>query len=214
MDFLDFFLLIDKQKHIVVSLLLLIMIFLIRFLLKLHKSYFERFSYAIRDTFLIGMMKEGIDLFWFWNPQITDLLADSIGIFLPLYAFFLIKNLNAVKWHDFYKHEADLARYTFHNLYKVYQDLKYFMKHKFKKYILKNEKVSSKILKDEMYTLKNDCTNFKKSMRYFFLMQCIWVIDFLKFIFKLPIITLFWTFWLIFSPIYIYSNYWQNNKNI
>lgn len=63
MDFLDFFLLIDKQKHIVVSLLLLIMIFLIRFLLKLHKSYFERFSYAIRDTFLIGMMKEGIDLF-------------------------------------------------------------------------------------------------------------------------------------------------------
>lgn len=214
MDFLDFFLLIDKQKHIVVSVLLLTMIFLIRFLLKLHKTYFEMASYAIRDTFLIGLVKEVVDLLWFWNPQITDLLADSIGIFLPLYAFFLIKNLNAVKGYDFYKHEADLARYTFYNLYKVYQDLKYFIKHKVKKYILKNEKISSKVLKNEIYALKNDCTNFKKSIRYFFLMQCIWGIDFLKFIFKLPIITLFWTFWLIFSPVYIYSNHWQNKINI
>lgn len=214
MDFLEFFLLIDKQKHIIVSLLLVIMIFLIRWLLKLHKNNYYTISYAIRDTILIGIAKEIIDLFWFGNPQITDLLADSIGIFLPLYAYFLIKNLNSVKWHDFYRYEWDLARYTFHNLYRVYFDIKNILKTKIKKALFWGVSVSIKKLKEENYILKDDFYDFWKTLKYFFILEFVWAIDFIKFIFKLPIISFFWTFWLLLSPIQVLLDNWQNKKDI
>lgn len=186
------FLQIDKLKHFWVSLLLFLSIFFIRLKLKLNKDIFYSIAYTIRDVLLIWFFKEFIDLFGFGNPEFLDFVADFVGIFIPIYIYFLIKALNKSRKEIIFQTEWDLFRKNFRETYSSYFIFKQNMKTQLKFLLFWKKDFSED---DYIKLLEENKLNFKDKAK----ILVYYSKSFLKAIIKLPLITIFSTFWLIYS---------------
>lgn len=185
---------IDKFEHFWVSLVLFFSIFIIRKNLKLSKNNLEVVAYTIRDVLFIWLLKELFDLTWLWDPEFWDFLADFIGVFIPIYTYFLMKSLNNLNTDEFLLHEWDLARRSFKKTYKIYFILKQSIKFRLKKVLF----WKWDFWEDDYNSIKLRY-NTKKSFYYYVILNTFCVKDFLKFILKLPIVIIFSTLWVFYT---------------
>ncbi len=107
---LDFFAW-DKARHMIVSLALLAGLFSFRLFFRSHRSEAVALVLSIRDLVIIGIAKELFDAMGFGDPEWMDLLADSIGIALPVIGFLCAEVLDVgirtfVHSHDTAVHPA------------------------------------------------------------------------------------------------------------
>jgi len=90
-DFLLQYFPADKILHFSMSFVLLIVFFVIRKIFLKEKWFLRILAFSLRDVIIIWIIKEIIDLFWFWNAEFFDLLANLSGLIIPIYLFFIIK---------------------------------------------------------------------------------------------------------------------------
>jgi len=82
----------DKISHIKISLLLFTVIFAARLTFREHSSETVALILALRDTFLIGILKEFFDgAFGTGVSEFADLAADLFGIAIPFIGILLVE---------------------------------------------------------------------------------------------------------------------------
>lgn len=87
----------DKFLHFIVSFGLVVIIFLIRKYYIKDAGFIRIFAYSFRDVLIIGIFKETLDLLWYGNPELWDIVANISGIIAPVYIFFIINLSSQLK---------------------------------------------------------------------------------------------------------------------
>lgn len=210
---IDFFLQTDKQKHILLSAIILIFDFLVRyyFIQKKSNSIYA-IAFALRDTILIWLFKELIDMMWFWEASVLDFVWDSIWFLFPIYLYFSYRESKKLWNKDIFNYTDDIFRHFFISL-KLFkketgESIKYWFWY-FTKLI--RDKINEDNFTDiEMFKAKNkskkelqewilSIKNITKIIKYFFIFIIYWTIDFLIELIKMPFFVLFKTFYLFFN---------------
>lgn len=116
----------DKQKHILVSLILFFLFFVIRYYILYNKKHkLLSIIYAIRDTLFIGILKEVFDYFGFWTPDVQDLLADFIWLSFALYLYLAYKDIKSIsKDSNLLNYGDDVIRANILNFKKMFKETK------------------------------------------------------------------------------------------
>lgn len=206
MELFSFFLEVDKQKHIVVSLLLFILIFFIRKVLLKNKGFFRVLLHTIRDVLIIWILKEFFDLLGFWEPDLWDILANSFGIIIAIYIYYLIKESKKLENTNFFKYEKVLINDLKKKLIITWKKLYIITNIKYRQLFFKKELLLRLENKQEIYNLSQSFRDLYKIFKYFISLSCIWSINLIILLVKIPFIALFDTVE-IFSRIVSYS-YW------
>lgn len=104
---LDFNFVADKFSHLKASLLLFTLIFAARLTFRRHASEAIALVLALRDTLLIGILKELLDgVFGIGVVEFADLTADMFGIVIPFLGI-LLAEFFGVGYESFIHAESD-----------------------------------------------------------------------------------------------------------
>ena len=146
MDFslvIDFFYQNDKQKHIIVSAFILIFDFIVRYYFIQNKQNWSyAFAFALRDTIMIWLFKEFIDLLWFWEASLWDMVANIIWFLFPIYLYYSYKESRKLWQKDILNYLDDSFRQLFISIKWVKKEVWEWVYHGFSYY--------SKLLRDKI----------------------------------------------------------------
>ncbi|MDD3144748.1 MAG: hypothetical protein PHV23_01410 [Candidatus Gracilibacteria bacterium] len=210
---IDFFLQTDKQKHILLSAIILIFDFLVRyyFIQKKSNSIYS-IAFALRDTILIGLFKELIDMMGFGEASVLDFVGDSIGFLFPIYLYFSYRESKKLGNKDIFNYTDDIFRHFFISLKLFKKETGESIKYGFGYFTkLIRDKINEDNFTDiEMFKAKNkskkelqegilSIKNITKIIKYFFIFIIYGTIDFLIELIKMPFFVLFKTFYLFFN---------------
>lgn len=209
----QFFLQEDKQKHIILSTILLISNFYVRYYhLEKRKHAFKSLALALRDTLLIWLIKEIADSMWMWEASLADIAADIIGLLFPIYLYFAYKESRKIKEKDILNYTDDTMRHFLNFFITQGKEIKEWMFHGLTYFsMLVRDKINNEAFNDvEMFQAKrrykkeihesND--SFKslwKIIRFSFIFIVYGTIDFLIDLIKMPFFILFKTLYIFFS---------------
>ena len=87
LELVEFFGSEDKIKHISLSAIIFVLGFALRYFGKINAHWKQALFYAMRDAILIGVLKEITDGLGFGDPDLSDIVADLIGLMFPVYIF-------------------------------------------------------------------------------------------------------------------------------
>lgn len=213
-NIIDFLWQNDKQKHIVVSCFLLVSNFSIRyFLIQKRKNVIYALSFALRDTILIWLFKEFLDLLGFGDSSIDDFIANCIGFMFPLYLYFTYKH-----WVKL-KKEKDLLNYTDDTFRHLFKSLGFASKEVgewlYYRFLYHGKKIKDKINEDSFSDLEIFIARKKsrkeiqewysalkklwKSMLYILQFLAYSIIDFIIEVIKMPFVILLKTLYYVFN---------------
>jgi hypothetical protein len=191
MTFLNFFLATDKQKHLIISILLLFVFFLIRKILLKRKWFLIQLSFSLRDVFAIGILKEIVDLFWFWNPEILDLFADMLWIVVLFYVYYLYKEWKNLNESKFIKLEIILLNKIKDKFILLINRLFLFLKIQYKIIFYKRKLLYYIPNKRRKTLLKKSFFEFIHILWYFFTFWIIWILNLIFLIIKIPLLAFY-----------------------
>jgi hypothetical protein len=192
MTFLNFFLATDKQKHLIISILLLFVFFLIRKILLKRKWFLIQLSFSLRDVFAIWIIKEIIDLFWFWNPEILDLFADFFWILVLFYIYFLYKEWkNLEENNNFFRYEIILILKLKEKFVILIKRLYLFLNINYKILIYKNRILYYLPSKTRKFLFKRSFFEFIHIIVYTLILSVIWFINLIILVIKIPFLAIY-----------------------
>lgn len=187
MNLINFFLQTDKQRHILLSVLLFVLFFLIRIHFLKRKWFLIQLSFSLRDVFAIGILKEIVDLFWYWNPDLLDLFADFFWILIIFYLYFLYR-----EWQKFEKNNK-LFRYEIKLIQELNEKFIALIK-RFYLFLNINYKIlfyKKRILyylpaKTRKFLFKRSFFDFVHILKISIILSLIWFINLIILIIKIP----------------------------
>lgn len=182
----------DKFRHFLISLLLFLIIFYIRKYKIKNRWFLKTAFYTIRDVFVIWLLKEFVDLFGFWNPEIKDLLADSIWIIFPIYIYYLFKEKNKIN-NSFLKYERLSINKLEKNIFSTLKKLSLIIRKIYK--ISFFEKIVYLSIKELFYTFM-----------FFTLYTFVLALNIFIFCFEIPFLALIDTSKILFKSISFWFN--------
>lgn len=192
MNFFYFFLQTDKQKHFIISLLLFVMFILIRRYLLKRKWLLKELSFSLRDVLVIWIMKEIIDLFWFWHPELLDLFADSFWLILVFYFYYLFKEWKNAEENDrIFNLEAKLIDKLKDKSIILYKRFILYAKINYKVLFYKRKIMYYIPNKTRKFLLKRSLFEFSELLEYFFFFSIVWLINLFVLIVKIPVIAFY-----------------------
>nr|MDD3720424.1 hypothetical protein [Candidatus Gracilibacteria bacterium] len=210
---IDFFYQTDKQKHMAVSAIILIFDFCIRyyFIQKKSNSLYA-IAFALRDTILIGLLKEFIDMMGFGEASVMDFVGDSLGFLFPIYLYFSYKESKKLGNKDIFNYTDDIFRQIFIGIKLVGKETGESFKYGFGYFTkLIKDKINEDSFSDmEMFKLKNkskielqegigSIKNIIKVIKYFFIFIIYGTLEFVIELVKMPFFVLFKTFYIFFN---------------
>lgn len=210
---IDFFYQTDKQKHMAVSAIILIFDFCIRyyFIQKKSNSLYA-IAFALRDTILIWLLKEFIDMMWFGEASVMDFVWDSLWFLFPIYLYFSYKESKKLWNKDIFNYTDDIFRQIFIGIKLVWKETWESFKYWFWYFTkLIKDKINEDSFSDmEMFKLKNkskielqewiwSIKNIIKVIKYFFIFIIYWTLEFVIELVKMPFFVLFKTFYIFFN---------------
>ncbi|MFA5917607.1 MAG: hypothetical protein WC850_05240 [Candidatus Gracilibacteria bacterium] len=192
MTLLNFFLATDKQKHLIISILLLFMFFLIRKVLLKRKGYLIQLSFSLRDVFAIGILKEIVDLFGFGHPELLDLFADFFGILVIFYIYFLYREgKNLEENNKFFRYEIGLIQKLKEKFMILIKRLSLFLSINYKILIYKKRILYYLPSKTRKFLFKRSFFEFMHIIVYTFILSIIWFINLLILVLKIPFLAIY-----------------------
>ncbi len=177
----------DKIKHFLVSLCLFFVFYFFRKYYLKEKWFFKPFAFALRDTLIIWIFKEIIDLFWFWNPQISDLFANWLWILIPIYIYYIYKESKDLKLSKYFRQEALLIKKLENKTFLLYKRFKLFLEIKVKTYIFKRKILYYIPSRTRSFLFKKSFNDFIEIIKYFIHFSIIWFINLVVMIVKIPL---------------------------
>ena len=201
MEIFDFFLAIDKQKHIIVSFCLFLWIFSLRKLFLKNKGFFRVVAFTIRDVFIIGILKESYDLLGYWNPELWDILANSLGIIIPIYLYYLIKESKEIENNNFFKYEKVLIKTLKQKLIFIWKKLMILTLIKYEQLFYKQKILLTLRNKKETDCLSKSFIDLRKILKYFIIFSVVWLLNLIILLIRVPFIAFFDTIELFFKLI-------------
>lgn len=208
MYIIEFFLKEDKQLHIWVSLLLFVSIFVIRKYILKNEGFFRIIFFTIRDVFIIWLLKELIDLLWFWDPEFWDIIADSIGIIIPIYIYYLFKQSSKVEKTNLFKYERYLLYSIKNKINNIFFIIINLIKIKFYKLFYRKKIFLIIKEKQKQYEFKQAFTDLNKIFYYSIKLTFIWLINFIILFIQIPFLAINDTYKMLKNfSIYIYYEF-------
>lgn len=210
---IDFFHQTDKQKHMLLSAIILIFDFCIRyyFIQKKTNSLYA-IAFALRDIILIWLFKEFIDMLWYWEPSVMDFVWDTLGFLFPIYLYFSYKESKKLWNKDIFNYTDDLFRQLFISIKLVWKETWESFRYWFWYFTkLVRDKINEDSFTDiEMFKVKNkskiefqewiwSVKNILKVIKYFFIFIVYWTLEFIIELIKMPFFVLFKTLYIFFS---------------
>jgi len=192
MYFFDFFLSTDKQKHLIISMLLLIVFFLIRKVL-LHKKWFLiQLSFSLRDVFALWILKEIIDLFWLWNPELLDLFADFFWILVLFYIYFLYREWKKLEENNnFFRYEMKLINELKDKFFTLIKRLYLYLSINYKILVYKRKILYYLPSKTRKFLFKRSFFEFIHILKYTFVLSIVWLINLIILVIKIPLLAFY-----------------------
>ncbi len=192
MDFFYFFLQTDKQKHLIISVILLFVFFLIRKVLLKRKWFLAQLSFSIRDVIVLWILKEIVDFFWFWNPEFLDLFADFFWILVIFYIYFLYKEWkNLEENNKFFRYEIKLITKLHKKFINLIKRLYLFLSINYKVLIYKKRILYYLPSKTRKFLFKRSLFEFVYILKYTFILSIIWFVNLLILVKKIPFLAFY-----------------------
>ena len=201
MNIFEFFSSSDKQIHIIVSFCLFLWIFFLRKLFLKNKGFFRVIAFTIRDVFIIWILKELHDLLGYGDPELWDILANSLGIIIPIYLYYLIKESKKIENSNFFKYEKVLIKTLKQKLIFTWEKLIILITIKYEQLFYKQKIFLTLRNKKETYCLSKSFIDLKKILKYFIIFSVVWLLNLIILLIKVPFIALFDTIELFFKLI-------------
>ncbi len=187
MSLINFFLLEDKQKHLIISVLLLFVFLLIRKVLLKRKWFLAQLSFSIRDVIALWILKEIVDLFWFWNPELLDLFADIFWILVIFYIYFLYKEWGKLENNNkFFRYEIKLLKELKNKFITLVQRLYLYLLINYKILFYKRKVLSYIPAKTRKFLFKRSFFDFVHILKISIILSIIWLINLIILIIKIP----------------------------
>lgn len=210
---IDFFQQTDKQKHMLLSAIILIFDFCIRyyFIQKKNNTIYA-IAFALRDVILIWLFKELIDMMWFWEASVMDFVGDSLWFLFPIYLYFSYKESKKLWNKDVFNYTDDVFRHIFISLKIFWRETWESVKHwlwYFSKLI--RDKINADSFSDtEMFKARNkskielqewilSIKNVFKVIKYFLIFIIYWTLEFIIELIKMPFFVLLKTLYIFFN---------------
>lgn len=191
MDFLNFFLTQDKQKHLIISVLLLVVFLLVRTTLLKRKWFLVQLSFSLRDVLAIWIIKEFVDLFWFWNPELLDLFANIFWIIILFYVYYIYREWKKLENNKFVKLELNLLDKINHKFLVLINRLYLFLKIQYKITFYKRKLLYYIPSRSRKFLMKRLFIDFILILKYFFTFWVIWILTLIFLVIKIPFIAFF-----------------------
>lgn len=209
-DIFTFFSQYDKVKHITISAIILIFDFVMRYYFLSPKQKSLSLVFAIRDTFMIGVLKEILDSFWYGTPDIWDLIGDIVWFSFPIYLYFLSREIVAFDKQRLFKYWDDILKQWYIDfvllakeggewLFAYIQYLCYMLNYRFssKASIKKELFLIQKQKNKEVYEAKWAFKKLRKSLLFGGRFLIFSIIEFLIKIIKMPLYILLKTLYIL-----------------
>lgn len=192
MSLINFFLLEDKQKHLIISVLLLFVFFLIRKILLKRKWFLVQLSFSIRDVIALWILKEIVDLFWYWNPEFLDLFADFFWIIVIFYIYFLYKEWKKLENNNkFFRYEVKLIQELNKKFIALIKRLYLFLSINYKILFYKKRILYYLPAKTRKFLFKRSFFDFVHILKYTFILSIIWIINLVILTIKIPFLAFY-----------------------
>ncbi len=191
MNFLEFFLQVDKQRHLIVSLVLLTLLIGIRLFILKRKWFLKQASFSLRDVLAIWILKEIVDMLWFWNPEFLDFFADSFWIIVVFYIYFIYREWKKLDNWKFIHYELKLI-YKLKNKFSILINrFILYIKIKYKILIFRKKILYYLPNKSMDYLLKKTIFDFIHILNYTFIYSLIWLFNLIILTIKIPFIAFY-----------------------
>lgn len=177
---------IDKQKHFFVSLFLFIIFLLIRRYYLKEKWLFRQAAFSLRDTLIVWIFKEIIDLFWFWNPDLTDFFSDSLWVIFPIYIYFLYKESKNIKIHKFFRLESQIIKKLEDKTFILYKRFLLFVDVQLKIYMFKRKILYFIPSRTREFLFKKALNDFLNILWFSIQFSLIWLLNLILITIKIP----------------------------
>lgn len=192
MDFFDFFLAIDRQKHLVVSILLLFLFLFIRIILLKKKWLLIQLSFSLRDVLAIWILKEVADIFWLWHPEFLDFFADFFWILVVFYIYFLYKEWkNLEENNKFFRYEIRLVTKLKEIFIKLIKRLCLFISINYKILVYNKRILYYLPSKTRKFLFKRSLFEFVHILKYTFVLSIVWFINLIILVIKIPFLAFY-----------------------
>lgn len=194
----------DKFRHFTLSLILFVIIFCIRKYKLKNKWLLKVISYTIRDVFIIWIIKEIIDLMWFWEPNISDIVANSVWIIAPIYVYYIIRESEQIEKSKFFIYEIEVFKELKQKIKTTYKRTNSLIKIKHKQLFYKKRifnAIENRIL---THYFKKSLIELVKIIKTTIILSLIWLINMIFLLFKIPYLALIDTYSLVMKSL----NYW------
>lgn len=188
----DFFLATDKQKHLIISMLLLIVFFLVRKVL-LHKKWFLiQLSFSLRDVFVLWILKEIVDLFWFWNPELLDIFANFFWILVIFYLYFIYREWKKLEENNkFFRYEMKLILKLKEKFNTLIKRLFLFLSINYKILVYNKRILYYLPSKTRRFLFRRSFFDFIHILIYTFVLSIVWSINLLILVIKIPFLAFY-----------------------
>ncbi|MDP2090985.1 MAG: hypothetical protein Q8K30_05315 [Candidatus Gracilibacteria bacterium] len=191
----------DKFRHFTLSLILFVIIFCIRKYKLKNKGLLKVISYTIRDVFIIGIIKEIIDLMGFGEPNISDIVANSVGIIAPIYVYYIIRESEQIEKSKFFIYEIEVFKELKQKIKTTYKRTNSLIKIKHKQLFYKKRifnAIENRIL---THYFKKSLIELVKIIKTTIILSLIWLINMIFLLFKIPYLALIDTYSLVMKSL-------------
>lgn len=191
MDFFYFFLQTDKSKHFLLSLALFISFFLIRKYILKRKWTLKELSFSLRDVLIVWILKEILDMFWFGNPELLDLFANSFWLILVMYVYYFYKEYKKTTDSKLIKKEIALLEILIDKLILFFKNLYFYICLQFRIIYYKRRIIYMIPKLRRSYLLKKSYNNLIESSNYFIHFSLIWLYNLIIQTIKIPFLAFY-----------------------
>lgn len=191
MDFFNFFLQTDKQKHFLVSLILFLSFFLVRKYILKRKWNLKELSFSLRDVLIVWILKEILDMFWFGNPEFLDFFANSFWIIFVMYVYYFYKEYKKTTDSKLIKKEIFLLENLIDKLILFFKNLYFYICLQFRIIYYKRRIIYMIPKLRRSYLLKKSYNNLIESWNYFLHFSLIWFYNLIIQTIKIPFLAFY-----------------------
>ncbi len=199
----------DKFRHFTISLILFVLIFCIRKYKLKNRWLLKLISYTIRDVFIIWILKEIIDLMWFWEPSIRDLIADTIWIIFPIYVYYIIRESEQIEKSRFFIYEIEVFKELKEKIKNTYKRTNSIIKIKHKQLFYKKRIFNALENRIVNHYFDKSVKELIKIIKTTIILSIVWIINMIFLLFKIPYLAFIDTYNLVLKSL----NYWINRMN-
>lgn len=199
----------DKFRHFTLSLILFVLIFCIRKYKLKNKWLLKLISYTIRDVFIIWIVKEIIDLMWFWEASVIDLFSNSIWIIFPIYVYYMIRESEQIEKSRFFIYEIEVFKELKDKIKTIYKRTNSLVKIKHKQFFYKKRIFNALENRIINHYFKKSLIELTKITKTTIILSIIWIINMIFLLFKIPYLAFIDTYNLVLKSL----NYWFNRMN-